>query len=164
MVRDVTGLYLNPPDKAVVLYVDEKSQVPGPGTDRYGAALPLVGHHDAVRRPGDRHRQGHRRLLPPAPARGVPPVPPPGREGLSPQAAARRHRHCGTHQYPDVKAWLAENLGSAAASPRPGTSSPRSRTSSTSGMTAASPFTWTKTPDELMPHCCPGKRTSFTPH
>jgi len=64
MVRDVTGLYLNPPDKAVVLYVDEKSQVPGPGTDRYGAALPLVGHHDAVRRPGDRHRQGHRRLLP----------------------------------------------------------------------------------------------------
>ena len=24
------------------------------------------------------------------------------------------------------------------------------------------PFTWTKTPDQLLPHCQPGKRTSFT--
>ncbi len=27
-VRDVVGLYLNPPDKAVVLCVDEKSRAP----------------------------------------------------------------------------------------------------------------------------------------
>jgi len=26
------------------------------------------------------------------------------------------------------------------------------------------PFTWTKTADELLPHCQPGKRTSFTRH
>ena len=26
------------------------------------------------------------------------------------------------------------------------------------------PFTWTKTADELLPHCRPGKRTSFTRH
>lgn len=26
------------------------------------------------------------------------------------------------------------------------------------------PFTWTKTPDQLIPHCRPGKRTSFTRH
>jgi hypothetical protein len=26
-VRDIAGLYLNPPDKALVLYVDEKSQI-----------------------------------------------------------------------------------------------------------------------------------------
>ncbi len=28
---DVVGLYLNPPDKAIVLCLDEKSQNPGPG-------------------------------------------------------------------------------------------------------------------------------------
>jgi transposase len=33
-VRDIVGLYLNPPDKAVVLSVDEKSQIPGAGPDR----------------------------------------------------------------------------------------------------------------------------------
>ena len=26
------------------------------------------------------------------------------------------------------------------------------------------PFTWTKTADDLLPHCQPGKRTSFTQH
>ncbi len=26
------------------------------------------------------------------------------------------------------------------------------------------PFVWTKTPDELLEHCRPGKRTSFTGH
>ena len=26
------------------------------------------------------------------------------------------------------------------------------------------PFTWTKTPDQLLPRCKPGKRTSFTRH
>ena len=26
------------------------------------------------------------------------------------------------------------------------------------------PFTWTKTPDQLLPRCRPGKRTSFTRH
>jgi transposase len=38
-VRDVVGLYLNPPDKAVVLCVDEKSQVQA--LDRTAPMLPL---------------------------------------------------------------------------------------------------------------------------
>ena len=71
-VRDVVGLYLAPPENAVVLCVDEKSQIqaldrtapmlpmqPGPA----GAAHPRLRparHHDPVRGAGDRHRQGHR--------------------------------------------------------------------------------------------------------
>jgi hypothetical protein len=38
-VRDVVGLYLNPPDKAVVLCLDEKSQVQA--LDRTAPILPL---------------------------------------------------------------------------------------------------------------------------
>ncbi len=37
-VRDVVGLYLNPPDKALVLCVDEKSQVRALGAYPAGAA------------------------------------------------------------------------------------------------------------------------------
>lgn len=52
-VRDVVGLYLNPPDKAVVLSVDEKSQIQA--LDRTQPLLPLGpgqaerGTHDYVR-------------------------------------------------------------------------------------------------------------------
>jgi hypothetical protein len=52
-VRDIVGLYLNPPDKAVVLCVDEKSQVQA--LDRTQPVLPLgLGYvegvtHDYVR-------------------------------------------------------------------------------------------------------------------
>jgi hypothetical protein len=38
-VRDVAGLYLNPPEKAAVLWVDEKSQVQA--LDRTAPILPL---------------------------------------------------------------------------------------------------------------------------
>ena len=38
-VRDVVGLYLNPPDKAVVLPIDEKSQIQA--LDRTAPILPL---------------------------------------------------------------------------------------------------------------------------
>ena len=44
-VRDVIGLYLNPPDKAVVLCVDRETPDPGAGTQGAGAAR-------AARRPG----------------------------------------------------------------------------------------------------------------
>ena len=47
-VRDVVGLYLNPPERAVVLCVDEKSQIQA--LDRT-AADPA----DAARRPRARH-------------------------------------------------------------------------------------------------------------
>jgi hypothetical protein len=33
-VRDVVGLHVNPPEHALVLAVDEKSQIPGPRPDR----------------------------------------------------------------------------------------------------------------------------------
>ena len=39
-IRDVVGLYLAPPDHAVVVCVDEKSPGPGAGPDRAGAAAP----------------------------------------------------------------------------------------------------------------------------
>lgn len=48
-VRDVVGLYLNPPDKALVLSVDEKSQIQA--LDRTAPLLPL--------RPGLPARQTH---------------------------------------------------------------------------------------------------------
>ena len=39
-VRDVVGLYLNPPDKALVLCVDEKSQIQA--LDRTQPMLPMT--------------------------------------------------------------------------------------------------------------------------
>ena len=48
-VRDIVGLYLNPPDKAIVLCVDEKSQIQA--LDRTQPILPL--------RPGLPERQTH---------------------------------------------------------------------------------------------------------
>lgn len=48
-VRDIVGLYLNPPDRAVVLCVDEKSQIQA--LDRTAPILPL--------RPGLPERQTH---------------------------------------------------------------------------------------------------------
>ncbi len=48
-VRDIVGLYLNPPDKAIVLSVDEKSQIQA--LDRTQPVLPL--------RPGIPERQTH---------------------------------------------------------------------------------------------------------
>jgi transposase len=48
-IRDIVGLYLNPPDKAIVLSVDEKSQIQA--LDRTQPILPL--------RPGLPERQTH---------------------------------------------------------------------------------------------------------
>jgi transposase len=48
-VRDVVGLYLNPPDKAVVLSIDEKSQIQA--LDRTAPILPI--------RPGLPEKQTH---------------------------------------------------------------------------------------------------------
>ena len=39
-VRDIVGLYLNPPDRALVLYVDEKSQIQA--LDRTQPILPMM--------------------------------------------------------------------------------------------------------------------------
>jgi len=121
-VRDIVGLYLNPPDKVIVLSVDEKSQFQA--LDRTQPILPL--------RPGLPERQTHDYE----------------RHGTTTLFAAldvaagkvigqcqRRHRHreflqfltkidaatpaempvhlildnYGTHKHPDVKAWFAEH-------------------------------------------------------
>src|SRR5437867_11495486 len=84
-VRDIVGLYLNPPDKALVLCADEKSQVqaldrtpaaaaagPGGATD---PRLRAPRDHLSVRRPRREERKGDRRVPPAASRAGVPEVP-----------------------------------------------------------------------------------------
>jgi transposase len=119
-VRDIVGLYMNPPDKAIVLSVDEKSQIQA--LDRTQPILPL--------RPGlperqthDYQRHGTTTLFA---ALNV-------LEGTIIGQCQPRHRHqeflrfleridqsvdadldvhlildnYGTHKHPDVKTWLA---------------------------------------------------------
>ena len=71
-VRDIVGLYLDPPERAVVLCVDEKSQIQA--LDRSAPVLPMLPGHagprdarlqaqrnlEPVRRAGPRQRQGDR--------------------------------------------------------------------------------------------------------
>jgi putative transposase len=53
-VRDIVGLYLNPPDKAVVLAVDEKSQIQA--LDRTQPMLPMgLGYVEGVTHDYERH-------------------------------------------------------------------------------------------------------------
>src|SRR5215831_8995565 len=54
-VRDIVGLYLNPPDRALVLCVDEKSQIQA--LDRTQPLLPMRPGH-AERRTHDYKRHG----------------------------------------------------------------------------------------------------------
>jgi transposase len=120
-IRDVVGLYLNPPDKAIVLCVDEKSQVQA--LDRTAPVLPLrLGMpekqtHDYVRHgtttlfaalelatgkvtdacyPRHRHEEFLRFLKHVA------------------KTYPRRNLHIvcdnyATHKHPDVQKWLAKN-------------------------------------------------------
>jgi len=203
-VRDVIGLYLNPPDKAVVLCVDEKPQAQA--LERAAPVLPM--------RPGMPEKRSHDYI----------------RHGTTTLFAALevatgkvtdacypRHRHeefllflrqvarayprrklhivCdnyGTHTHPDVRAWLDKNPRiTLHFTPTSGswlnmvevffsiiTRQAIRRGSFTSVqdlITAIGPFidgwndrchpfTWTKTADEILPKCRPGKRTSFTRH
>jgi Homeodomain-like domain len=86
-VRDIVGLYLNPPDHAVVLCLGEKSQIQA--LERRQPVLPLLfgqpervtatlqpsRHHQLVRGPRRRVRQGDRRVLPAEAGRGISTVP-----------------------------------------------------------------------------------------
>ena len=203
-VRDVVGLYLNPPDNAVVVCVDEKSQVQA--LDRTAPILPL--------RPGlpekathDHVRHGTTTLFAALEVA----------TGKVTDACYPRHRHqeflkflkkvaraypgthlhivCdnyATHKHPDVQAWLARNPRiTLHFTPTSGSwlnmveiffgiitrqAIRRGTFRSVKDLIAAigtfidgwndrcQPFTWTKTADELLPHCKPGKRTSFTRH
>ena len=117
-VRDVIGLYLNPPDKAVVLCVDEKPQTQA--LERKAPVLPMQ-PGIPEKRSHDYIRHGTTALFaaleaatgkvtgacyPPAPARGIPGVPQAGREDLSAGAAAHRLRQL-RHPYPPGRTGLA---------------------------------------------------------
>jgi transposase len=203
-VRDVVGLYLNPPDNAVALCVDEKSQVQA--LDRTAPILPL--------RPGlpekatrDYVRHGTTTLFAALEAA----------TGKVTDACYPRHRHeeflrflkqaatayprvelhivvdnYATRKHPDVKAWLAKNPRiTLHFTPTSGSwlnmveiffgiitrqAIRRGTFTSVQDLIAkigiftdgwndrCQPLTWTKTADELLPHCGPGKRTSFTRH
>jgi len=85
-VRDIVGLYLNPPVKAVVLCVDEKTQIQA--LDRTQPLLPMgLGYIEGVT-PGRGHRCGNRRVQTGAPAAGVSEFPTADRQG-SPTRARR---------------------------------------------------------------------------
>jgi transposase len=203
-LRDVVGLYLNPPDKAVVLCVDEKSQVQA--LERTAPVLPV--------RPGIPEKQTHDYV----------------RHGTTTLFAALevatgkvtdacypRHRHeeflrflrqvakayprtrlhivadnYATHKHPEVTAWLEKNPRiTLHFTPTSGSwlnmveiffgiitrqAIRRGSFTSVKDLITAietfidgwndrcQPFTWTKTPDQLLPRCRPGKRTSFTRH
>ena len=203
-VRDVAGLYLNPPDKAVVLCVDEKPQAQA--VERAAPVLPLrpgipeKRSHDYIRHgtttlfaalevatgkvtgacyPRHRHEEFLRFLR--QVARSYP----------------RRQLHIVTDNYstrkhPDVTAWLAQHPRiTLHFTPTSGSwlnmveiffsiitrqAIRRGSFTSVDDLITAignfidgwndrcQPFTWTKTPDELIPRCRPGKRTSFTRH
>jgi transposase len=203
-LRDVVGLYLNPPENAVVVCVDEKSQIQA--LDRTAPILPLrpglpeKATHDYVRHgtttlfaalevatgkvtdacyPKHRHQEFLRFLKKVAAAY-------PGVE---------LHVVCdnyATHKHPQVKAWLARNPRiTLHFTPTSGSwlnmveiffgiitrqAIRRGTHRSVKDLITAigtfidgwnercQPFTWTKTADELLPHCKPGKRTSFTRH
>jgi transposase len=203
-VRDVVGLYMNPPDNAVVVCVDEKSQVQA--LDRTAPILPLrpglpeKATHDYVRHgtttlfaaleiatgkvtdacyPRHRHEEFLKFLK--KVARAYPRV--------------ELHVVCdnyATHKHPDVRAWLANNPRiTLHFTPTSGSwlnmveiffgiitrqAIRRGTFTSVKDLITAigtfidgwndrcQPFTWTKTADELLPHCKPGQRTSFTRH
>ena len=119
-VRDIVGLYLNPPDKALVLCADEKSQVQA--LERTQPMLPLrLGYAEGVTHDHYRHgtttlfaaldmldgkvitmcrpRHRHQEFLSFLDHldRNVPP-------GLDIHLVADNY---GTHKHPKVKAWLA---------------------------------------------------------
>ncbi len=203
-VRDVVGLYLNPPENAVVLCVDEKSQVQA--LHRTAPILPLrpglpeKATHDYVRHgttslfaalevgtgkvtdacyPRHRHQEFLKFLK--QVAKAYPRV--------------RLHLVCdnyATHKHPAVRAWLGKHPRiTLHFTPTSGSwlnlveiffgiitrqAIRRGNFTSVKDLIAAietfidgwnercQPFVWTKTADELLPHCRPGKRTSFTRH
>lgn len=203
-VRDVVGLYLNPPEKAVVLCVDEKSQVQA--LDRTAPILPIMPGipekrtHDYVRHgtttlfaalevatgrveqvclPRHRHQEFLRFLKQVA------------------KAYPRRKLHLvvdnyATHKHPAVRAWLGRNPRiTLHFTPTSGSwlnmvevffsiitrqAIRRGSFGSVRELIGAigrfidgwnercHPFVWTKPADELLDHCRPGQRTSFTRH
>ena len=203
-VRDVVGLYLNPPDKAVVLCVDEKSQVQA--LDRTAPILPIM-PGIPEKRTHDYVRHGTTTLFAALEVA----------TGRVEQACLPRHRHqeflrflrqvakayprrklhlvvdnYATHKHPAVRAWLARNPRiTLHFTPTSGSwlnmvevffsiitrqAIRRGSFGSVKDLVGAigrfidgwnercQPFVWTKPADDLLDHCRPGQRTSFTRH
>jgi len=201
-LRDVVGLHLNPPEKVVVLCVDEKSQVQALDRTRRSCRC---GRASRPSRPTTTCGTAPPRCSPRSrspPARS----PTPATRGTGTRSSyassstsrrARRELHIvvdnyATHKHPAVRAWLAKHPRiTLHFTPTSGswlnmveiffgiiTRQAIRRGSFTSVKELihaieafidgwndrCQPFTWTKSADELLPHCRPGKRTSFTRH
>ena len=111
-VRDVVGLYLHPPDRAIVLCVDEKSQIqaldrtqpllpmrPGPARTAHARLRPAR-DHVAVRRAGRGDGTRDRRVPSAASASGVPQVP---GHASTPHVPADLDVHSGPGQLRDAQ-------------------------------------------------------------
>jgi transposase len=115
-VQDVVGLYLNPPDKALVLCVDEKSQIQA--LDRTQPGLPMKKgragtmtqlqaqrHHHLVCCAQHARRQGHRCMPAASPAPRIPALPQADRSRDTRQSRPASHRRQLRHpQDPGGKA------------------------------------------------------------
>jgi transposase len=203
-IRDVIGLYLNPPEKAIVLCVDEKSQIQA--LDRTAPILPLrrglpeKATHDYVRHGTttlfaalevatgrvtdhcyDRHRHEEFLDFLKKVARAYP--------RLKLHVVVDNYR---THKHPDVEAWLAKhprvilhftptsgswlNLVEVFFAIITRQAIRRGTFTSVKDLVGAirrfidgwndrcHPFVWTKTPDEVLTHARPRKRTSDAEH
>jgi len=120
-VRDIVGLYLNPPDKVLVLCVDEKAQIQAldrmqpllpmrPGQVESDPRLHAPWHDLALRRAERQDGQGHRGVSPPAPRGGISPVPRHNRGSRA--AVADVHvilDNYGTHKTPLIHHWLVRH-------------------------------------------------------
>ena len=121
-LHDIVGLYVDPPTHAVVLSVDEKSQIQA--LDRTQPGLPMkkgrARHHDprlkaarhdhAVR--GAQRARRHRRWPQhgPRPAPGVHPVPERSRAGIPKDKAVHAIiDNYAAHKTPEVRRWLARH-------------------------------------------------------
>ncbi len=200
-VRDIVGLYLNPPEQAIVLSIDEKSQIQAlDRTAPMRPGLPEKATHDYVRHgtttlfaalevetgkvtdacyPRHRHEEFLKFLK--QVAKAYPRV--------------KLHLVCdnyATHNHPAVKAWLARNpritmhftptSGSwlnmveiffgiiTRQAIRRGTfTSAKDLISAIGNYIDAwnercTPFTWTKTADQILEKATRGQRSSFTRH
>ena len=110
-VIDVVGLYLNPPDNALVLSVDEKTQIQA--LDRTHPMLPLrpragrashprrqaARHRESLCRLQCRHRRGARAHHPAPSCNGVPAVPCANRPGDAPRAGVAPDRRQQQHAH-----------------------------------------------------------------
>ena len=130
-VYDIVGLYLDPPEAAVVLCVDEKSQIqalarsqPAFPMTRHARETPprlrALGHHQPVRRLRHQRRHRHHRPAPAPPRHRVPQVPHHHRRpGPRPPRHPPDLRQLRTTMRPPCKAGWPNSRASTCTTPPP---------------------------------------------